>query len=282
MIKRVFVFGATGMAGHMVTRYLDSLGKYLLFNSSIDKLNDQTIILNVENKKLVKKLLYQAKPDIVINCIGLLIQASKKHPALAIYLNSFFPHYLAELGQKLDFKTIHMSTDCVFSGKKGEYSENDFRDGEDHYARTKALGELINDRDLTFRTSIIGPELNENGVGLFNWFMRQKGTINGYTNVFWTGVTTLELAKAMDKAIEQDLTLLYHLVPENKISKYDLLQIIKEVFNKPIEILKDGQQKHDKSLINTRQDFNYNVPNYRDMLIELRDWMKNWEYGHYP
>ncbi len=278
----MFVFGATGMAGHMVTRYLDSLGKYLLFNSSIDKLNDQTIILNVENKKLVKKLLYQAKPDIVINCIGLLIQASKKHPALAIYLNSFFPHYLAELGQKLDFKTIHMSTDCVFSGKKGEYSENDFRDGEDHYARTKALGELINDRDLTFRTSIIGPELNENGVGLFNWFMRQKGTINGYTNVFWTGVTTLELAKAMDKAIEQDLTLLYHLVPENKISKYDLLQIIKEVFNKPIEILKDGQQKHDKSLINTRQDFNYNVPNYRDMLIELRDWMKNWEYGHYP
>lgn len=270
------------MAGHMVTRYLDSLGKYLLFNSSIDKLNDQTIILNVENKKLVKKLLYQAKPDIVINCIGLLIQASKEHPALAIYLNSYFPHYLAELGQKLDFKTIHMSTDCVFSGKKGEYTENDFRDGEDHYARTKALGELINNRDLTFRTSIIGPELNENGVGLFNWFMRQKGTINGYTNVFWTGITTLELAKAMDKAIEQDLTLLYHLVPENKISKYDLLHIIKEVFNKPIEILKDGQQKHDKSLINTRQDFNYKVPNYRDMIIELRDWMKNWEYEHYP
>ncbi len=277
----MLVFGSTGMAGHMVTRYLDSLEKYVLFNSSIDKLNDQTIILDVEKIKIVKKVLLQAQPDVVINCVGLLIQASKEHPALAIYLNSFFPHYLAELGQELNFKTIHMSTDCVFSGKKGEYFENDFRDGEDHYARTKALGELINDRDLTFRTSIIGPELNENGVGLFNWFMKQKGIINGYTNVFWTGVTTLELAKAMDKAIEDDLTSLYHLVPENKISKYDLLNIIKEVFNKPIEIHKDGQQKHDKSLINTRKDFNYKVPNYRDMLIELRDWMKNWEYKHY-
>ncbi len=268
------------MAGHIVTRYLESLNKYEVINSSLDKLDEKTIVLNVEEKELVKKVLVENKPDIVINCIGLLIKASSDRPALAIYLNSFFPHYLAELGKFLDFKTINMSTDCVFSGKKGGYSEDDIKDGEDHYARTKALGEIINDRDLTFRTSIIGPELIEKGTGLFHWFMTQMGTINGFSNVFWTGVTTLELAKAFDNAIEQDITSLYHLVPEKKISKYELLKLIKEIFGKPIEILKHDEPIQNKSLINHRHDFDYKIPDYRTMLSELFDWMKKWNYQY--
>ena len=269
------------MAGHVVTRYLESLKKYNIINVSRSRLDDKTIIVDVKNKKLVKTILINEKPDIVVNCIGLLIKASEEHPDLAIYLNSYFPYYLEKLGKIYNFKLIHLSTDCVFSGEKGNYSETDFKDGRDFYARTKALGEVINDKDLTFRTSIIGPELKKNGTGLFHWFMTQYGKVYGYTKVFWTGVTTLELAKAIDNAIDQDISSLYQLVPEKKISKYDLLNLIKEVWAKPIEILKDGRIVNDKSLFNNRKDFDYKISDYRTMLVELFEWMKIWSYEHY-
>jgi dTDP-4-dehydrorhamnose reductase len=277
----VFILGSTGMAGHMVARYLSSLKKYSLIDCSLEKLNENTIVLNVENKDLVKQILEENRPDVVINCIGLLIKESAEKPSLAIYLNSFLPHFLSELGVQLNYKLIHLSTDCVFSGKKGGYLENDLKDGEDHYAKTKALGEVVNEKDLTFRISIIGPELKEKGTGLFHWFMDQKGTINGFTNVFWTGITTLELAKAIDKAIEINLSSIYHLVPEEKISKYDLLSLMNEIWGRDVEILKYDDYKSDKSLINSRKDILYKVPNYREMLTELHEWMKNWDYKYY-
>jgi len=269
------------MAGHIVTRYLESLNKYEIINASLEKLKDNTIIVNVEDKKLVRKILIENKPEVVINCIGLLIKTSANHPDMAIYLNSFFPHYLAQLGKEMNFKTIYLSTDCVFSGESGGYSENDVKDGKDIYARSKALGEIVNDKDLTFRTSIIGPEIREGGSGLFHWVLNQSGKINGFGEVYWTGLTTLELAKAIDSAIEQDLTSLYHLVPNEKISKFELLQQIKEIWDRPIEISKINTPKSDKSLINNRKDFNYKVSNYRQMLVELFEWMKNWEYHNY-
>ena len=138
------------MAGHVITRYLESLNKYVVTNVALEKLNDETIIANVEDKELVKEIVYKYKPNVVINCIGRLVKDSSNHPDLAIYLNSFFPHYLAKLGKDMNFKLINLSTDCVFSGKKGDYSEYDFKDGEDMYARTKALGEIINNRDFQF------------------------------------------------------------------------------------------------------------------------------------
>ena len=117
-----------------------------------------------------------------------------------------------------------------FSGKEGSYTEDSFKNGIGFYAQSKALGEVINTKDLTFRTSIIGPELKQNGIGLFHWFMNQSGDVSGYKEAFWSGVTTIELAKAIDQAIDQKLTGLYHLVNNNKISKYDLLDYINTVF----------------------------------------------------
>jgi len=111
--------------------------------------------------------------------------------------------------------------------------------------------------------------------------LTQTGKVYGYTNVYWTGITSLELAKAIDNAIKQDLKSLYHLVPKKKISKYELLKMINKVWNKNIEILKDYQHTNDKSLINQRKDFNYIIPDYQTMLFELFEWMKNWEYKHY-
>jgi len=113
-------------------------------------------------------------------------------------------------------KIIQISTDCVFSGKDGGYKEDSFRDGDTIYARTKALGEINNNKDLTIRTSIIGPDINEDGIGLFHWFMKQSGTIYGFRNAYWTGVTTIELAKGIEKFIEYNVTGIYHFVPTEK------------------------------------------------------------------
>ena len=181
-------------------------------------------------------------------------------------------------------KVIHISTDCVFSGRNGAYDEAAFRDGDSFYARTKAVGELINEKDLTIRTSIIGPDMNRTGIGLFNWYMKSKNQINGYVNQLWTGVTTIELARAVEAAVFSGPTGLYHLVPSEKISKYDLLLLFTQVFNrKDLSIGRFESSPVDKSLINTRTDFDYKVPGYTRMIEEMKAWISNHEelYPHY-
>lgn len=280
-MKKVMVLGSTGMAGHVITKYLSQIPIYKVLNVSRSKLDEKTFIIDVNNKKTIKKLLFEKKPDIVVNCIGVLIKESERYPDHAIYINGFFPRYLERIGIKLRFKVINLSTDCVFSGKKGNYSENDLKDAEDIYGRSKALGEVINDKDLTFRTSFIGPALKVYCQGLFHWFMTQNDDVFGYTDVYWTGITTLELAKAIDQAIHQDLSGLYHLVPDKKISKYELLKLIKEIWKKPIKIFKKNVPISDKSLINTKTNFHYNIPDYQTMLKELFNWMNKVEYYSY-
>lgn len=280
-IKKVLVLGSTGMVGHIITRYLISLNKFEITNISRSKLNTNTLIIDIRDKKRLKEAITKIKPDVVINCLGILIKESEEKHDLAIYINSYLPHFLEKLGKKKNFKLIHISTDCVFSGQKGDYIETDFKDGKDYYARTKGLGEIFNERNLTFRTSIIGPELKKAGTGLFHWFMTQTEKVFGYSKTYWTGITTLELAKAINQAIDQDLVSLYHLVPEKKISKYDLLKLIKEIWGKQIDIVKVSKNKSDKSLVNNRKDFKFKVPDYKLMLLELYEWMKNQDYKWY-
>ncbi|MHA1725125.1 MAG: dTDP-4-dehydrorhamnose reductase family protein [Promethearchaeota archaeon] len=281
-MKKILIFGSTGMAGHVITRYFKSLNKYEIFNSSRSRLDEDTHVIDVlNNREDIINFIERLRPDIIINCIGVLIRESELYPDQAIYINSYFPRFLENLGKKSQFKLIHLSTDCVFSGERGNYSETDIKDGKTMYARTKSLGEVINKKDLTIRTSIIGPELKSRGEGLFHWFFNQKNEIKGYNKVYWTGITTLELAKAIDAAVEEDLSGLYHLVPNNKISKHELLNLIKKIWNLPIKIIKSDVPVSDKSLINTRTDFSYNIPDYEDMLRELHEWMKNYNYQYY-
>jgi dTDP-4-dehydrorhamnose reductase len=183
------------------------------------------------------------------------------------------PHYLDKLSAEYQFKFIHISTDCVFSGQKGDYDEEDFTDATSFYGRTKSLGEIKNDRNLTFRTSIVGPDIKENGIGLFNWFMKQDGQVKGFNNVIWTGVTTLELAKSIEKSFDLEITGLYHLVNNQKINKYDLLMLFKKYMNKEIEISKDDSYISDKSIINTRTDFDFKIPSYEKMIEEMSIWI---------
>lgn len=275
-MKKVLLFGSTGMAGHIVYYHLQSTDKYDITNVVYrTPLTKDSIVIDVNNRDAVVEVVHRVKPEIIINCIGVLIKGSKEYPDNAILINAYFPHLLKRLSDKVGAKLIHISTDCVFSGKKGDYTENDFRDADDVYGRSKALGEIINNKDLTIRTSIIGPELKHNGEGLFHWFMNQCGQVNGFLTAIWGGVTTLELAKAIDVAIEEEKKGLLQLSNGVGISKYDLLCLIQELWHKnDIEILPYGANGVDKSIARSMR-FDYEVPSYRKMLEEQAEWMEN-------
>ena len=274
---RYLVLGAGGMAGHIITNYLLEQGEDVegleLRNLSYCK----TYVVDATKFDDVKKIIEENDYDIVINCIGLLNQTAENNVDLAILLNSYLPHFLAKITKDMKTRIIHMSTDCVFSGKRGHYTEEDLPDGETYYDRTKALGELNDSKNLTFRNSIIGPDINENGIGLFNWFMKQSGEINGFEKSIWTGVTTLTLAKAMHKASYEGLTGLYNLVNNETINKYELVSLFNKYSNKNLTINKVDGIIHDKSLYRTRNDFSFVVPTYEEQVREMFEWINSHE-----
>jgi len=281
--KKVVILGSQGMAGHIMAEVLDETGEYEVFGVARQTGKYVDTVLDVTDFKTLENYLEDVNPDYVINCVGALVSQSKKDVPTAILLNSYLPNFLSKLGNEMDYKLIHISTDCVFSGKDGHYTETSYRDGDDSYARTKALGEVNNDKDLTIRTSIIGPELKSNGTGLLDWFFKQNGTTNGYTQAYWSGVTTLELAKATVEFLSQDITGLYQLCPKEKISKYELLKLFAKIWNKKIKVIPFDDYKVDKSLVCTRKDFDYTAPEYEKMLVDLKQWMEEHPeyYKHY-
>lgn len=272
---KFLVLGATGMAGHMISIYLSEQGHEVTSFSRTAFPYGKNIIGDSMDEFLLRSILLQENYDAVVNCIGVLNEACDAAPSKAVYLNSYLPHYLAEILKNAPTKLIHMSTDCVFSGQTAPYSENSMRDGKTFYDRTKALGEVNDNKNLTFRNSIIGPDMKQNGIGLFNWFMKQKSTINGFTGAIWTGVTTLTLAKAIEKAAIEDLTGLYHLVPYQPISKFDLLTLFNMHFKADeITIVPCDTVKADKTLLNNRKDFSFAVPSYETMISEMKQWIE--------
>ncbi len=273
MRKKILLFGATGMAGHIAYYYLSSTRRYEIQDVVYrTPLTENSIIVNVTDKDVVAAVVRQAKPDIILNCVGVLIRGAQEHPDNAVYINAYFPHQLKTLADEIGARLIHISTDCVFSGKKGMYTEDDFRDADDIYGRSKALGEIINDKDLTLRTSIIGPELKKKGEGLFNWFMQQSDKVLGYKTAIWGGVTTLELAKIIDYGIQNDLRGLIHLSNGEGINKYDLLCLFREIWGKEIEIEAVNKNGVDKSIKRSNK-LNFEIPSYRQMLEDLKEWM---------
>lgn len=281
---KFLVLGATGMAGHTISLFLSEKGHEVTTFSRTAFPYCKNINGDIMDDFLLNSILVKENYDVVINCIGILNEACELVPSRAVYLNSYLPHLIADKLKNTNTKLIHMSTDCVFSGKSGPYSEDSIRDGETFYDRTKALGEVNDNKNLTFRNSIIGPDMKRNGIGLFDWFMKQQGTINGFTGAIWTGVTTLTLAKAMEKAAIEDLTGLYHLVNNQSISKFDLLKQFNANFKADeLTILPSDSVNADKTLINNRQDFSFKVPSYENMIIEMKQWIwthKNL-YPHY-
>lgn len=282
-MQKVVVLGSLGMAGHIMAEVLAETGEYEVFGVARQSGKYVDQVLDVTDVKALESYLRKVKPAYVVNCVGALVSQSKDDVPSAILLNSYLPNFLSQLGNRLDYKLVHISTDCVFSGKDGQYTEESYRDGDDNYARTKSLGEVVNTKDLTIRTSIIGPEIKTNGTGLLDWFLKQNGTINGYTQAYWSGVTTLELAKATVELLKQDIAGLYQLCSKDKISKFDLLKLFAKVWNREIEVTPFDNYKVDKSLVCTRDDFNYPTPEFEKMLTETKQWMDEHPkyYSHY-
>ena len=277
MQDRVLILGSTGLIGHQVHNYLKSSGGYELHNIAYrNKLQKNTTLLDARDESKLIKHIVSIKPQYIVNCIGILIDGSNKDPENAIFLNAYIPHRLARLADEIDAKLIHISTDCVFSGDKKEpYIETDEKDGRGIYAKSKGVGEIVNNKHLTLRTSVVGPELKTDGEELFHWFMNQQGEISGFTKAIWSGVTTIELAKAVKWSIENDITGLYHVTNNTLISKYELLKLFQKHTKKDINIKLTDENNVDKSFIDTRLLMNYKIPSYDEMISDMASLIVN-------
>ena len=285
MKNKVLVLGSSGLIGHQIYHYLKTNSDFVLSNiSHIRKIDEKTLLLDARNEVSFFNQIRKIRPNYIVNCIGVLISESKKDHGKAAFLNAYLPHRLVYLANEINSKLIHMSTDCVFSGnKKLPYLESDEIDGKDMYAKTKGLGEVINENHLTIRTSVVGPEITNGSEELFNWFMNQSGVIEGFTKAIWSGVTTIELAKAIKWFIENQTTGLYQLTNGKSISKYDLLHLFKKYTNKNIEIQKVNGTDTNKSFLDTRKEINYPLPEYNEMVRDMVISIKNNRilYKHY-
>ncbi len=270
---RFLILGSSGMAGHIVSAYLGQQGHTVTGFARTSSPIRRTILGDASDSQKLRQVLHTEPFDCVINCIGVLNRAVDADISQGIYLNSLLPHLIADCISPSQM-LVHISTDCVFSGAKGQYTESDIPDEVSLYGRTKALGEVVDERNLTIRTSIVGPELKQNGVGLFHWFMSQTGEIKGYTKAIWSGVTTLELAKAIERAAMEHWHGLYHLTNNQTICKYDLLHLFARYCrSSPISIVPEETFICDKSIQSTRE-CRYNVPSYETMVSELSDWIR--------
>lgn len=274
-MTRTLILGTDGMLGHVLSNFIYANSNIDLYNLSRKNISNFSNHYKCDLKdiSLLKKVIEEINPDIIINCSGILIKGSNNSIEDAIYINSYLPHFLKGISNIYKFKLIHLSTDCVFSGKDGKYSEESVSDAKDIYGITKYLGEINHHHHLTIRTSIIGPEIKEDGEGLFNWFINQKGNVYGYSKAIWSGVTTIELSKAILFSINKNLNGLWNLSAKNPINKFDLLDKIKNKFNiNDINLLKDDNLIVDKSLISKRK-ISYIVPSYDEMINEMFEYI---------
>ena len=260
---RILVLGGAGMLGHKLWQvFQECFDTWVTVRSSYSayarySLFDQDRVLgdvDVFNFDTVMRAVATVRPDVVVNAIGIIKQLpTAKDPIVSLTVNSLFPHRLAVLCQTRGARLIHISTDCVFSGGKGMYTENEVSDAEDLYGRSKFLGEVSGPNCLTLRTSIIGRELGS-ANGLVEWFLSNRGgRVQGYTSAIYTGFPTLSLAQIIADVIERhpDLFGLYH-VSSEPISKYELLYLLRETYQVPIEIEPFPDVCVDRSLDSSR------------------------------
>ena len=272
---KVLVLGSEGMLGHVVKLYFQEKN-HEVKGTSRKGGEDYTFDV-MKNIGEAEFFIDDFKPDVVINCVGILNKVAEENKPLAVMANSYLPHYVGGICSSRGIKFIHISTDCVFDGKEsGGYTEDSFRTANDFYGRSKGLGEIDDEENLTLRTSIVGPDKNPDGIGLFQWFMSQHAEASGFDRAIWTGVTTLQLAKCMESAIENNLTGLRHAVNNEKIDKFSLITLFKKHFKKDITITPKSDYVSDKSLIRTT-DFDFEIPSYDQMVKEMAEWVTKHE-----
>lgn len=256
---KVLILGGNGMIGHKAWQVLkDDLDVFLTVRGNFTELqkydifdNKRTICnIDVLEFPLMEKTVRRLRPNVILNCIGIIKQKEETKDFIKnIEINSLFPHKLSKLCDNIDARLIHLSTDCVFSGGRGNYAEGDYPDPLDLYDRTKLLGEVTTGTALTLRTSVIGHELKTR-YGLVEWFLSQQGkTVKGYTKAIFSGFPTIIFSEILKEIIIKYKSLkgLYHIASE-PIDKYSLLCLIKSAYNLDIKIKKYDDFICDRSL----------------------------------
>ncbi|HAG69466.1 MAG TPA: NAD(P)-dependent oxidoreductase [Lachnospiraceae bacterium] len=275
-MAKVLVLGANGMAGHVIYLMLREKKHEVTGATRKQGVLGNDILCDVMDQECVKSIIQTGGYDYIINCAGTLNRNVDMDMYHGIYINSVLPHYLALLCKDSPTRLIHISSDCVFRGNQnGFYTESSEKNAISIYGISKSLGEVRGQNLFTLRTSLVGPEIRNGGIGLFNWFMKND-EVDGFAKVYWTGVTTVELARTISSLIDSDTATggLYHIVNNEKISKYELLCLFNERFrNGSVRIYSSDTIESDKSLYNTSTADWINIPSYRQMIEEMHDWM---------
>jgi len=271
---RLLVIDSDGMIGHVVTLYLKEQGHDVTGYSEMNSMISNCVQGELYDTESIGKVIREGAYDAVINCSAIINQWAENDKEKATWVNAYLPHFLAKITKDTGTVIVHRSTDCVFSGRRGKYEIGDIPDAESFYAKTKVLGEIVNGKDITIRTSLIGPERDLEGTSLFNWFMQQEGQVKGFANALWTGLTTLEYAKVIEQLLQQKAHGLFHCVPKEAISKYDLLCLFEKYFPKGRKILKIENERVDKSLVYNCGSFDISIANYETMIKDMVHWIK--------
>jgi dTDP-4-dehydrorhamnose reductase len=284
-VKKVLVLGITGMLGSRVFQILSKDDRYVAYGTMRhpdslrffpDKWKKNIIIgINILDQDSLVDVFNRVRPDVVINCIGLIKQiANSNDPLVALPINSMLPHRLAGLCQVSGARTIHISTDCVYSGEKGAYVEADISDAKDLYGKSKYIGELHNGKNtITIRTSIIGHEL-ETSRSLIDWFLTQTGPVRGFGKAIFSGLPTIELARVIADYVipNKKLKGLFHVSGE-PIDKYSLLGLVAQAYGKKISIEYDDSVIIDRSLNSSRfhEASGYSSPNWTSLVERMQN-----------
>lgn len=261
----MLIIGSTGMAGSMLAKYFPEA-------DTLDRASGFDAFQTGNMRRYFKNI--QSRYDYIVNCVGVLVQESNESPPRAIKINSVFPRTLEEIFKDTPTKIIHISTDCVFSGSRGGYTEYCAPDERSPYGASKALGEIENGKDITLRTSIIGPEIKERkNPGLLQWFLNSEDKVYGWQNAYWNGITTLQLAKCVETIMNNpDMVGLYHPVSPESVSKHRLLKMINTTYQlgkEVVSVLKNPPVN--KTLVNTRTT-KFQIPLLETQLQELYDY----------
>jgi dTDP-4-dehydrorhamnose reductase len=281
--QKILVLGASGMLGNAVYRTFASSPGYdvvgtVRSGSSTIALPDGArgallVGVDVEQVDSLVAAFEKVRPNVVINCIGLVKQlAAANDPLVTLPINALLPHRLARLAALVDARLVHVSTDCVFTGSKGCYLESDAPDAQDLYGRSKLLGEVDYPSAVTLRTSIIGTEL-DSAHGLVGWFLAQRGTVKGFTKAVFSGLPTAVLAQVIRDHVIPNPTLrgIWHVSAE-PIAKFDLLQLVAAEYGKDIQISPDDQLVLDRSLDSSRfrEATGWNPPSWPHLIAQMR------------
>lgn len=282
MRTEVLIFGGTGMLGHKAWQILSSsYDSYVTVRGCFSDYEHYGIFerertienIDISKTEVIQSVINKFNPKVIINCIGFVKQLSEDYQQLkSIEINALFPHKLAQICEGKDIRIIHISTDCVFSGRKGYYKEDDLVDADDLYGRTKFLGEVSYGNVLTIRTSMIGHEFNSKN-GLLEWFLSQQNMrVKGYMKAIFSGFTTKVLCEIIRDIVSKykDLRGIYH-VASDPIDKYTLLSLIREVYKIDIEIEPYDKFVCDRSLDSTRfrSLTGFQPPSWREMVIDM-------------